>query len=67
MESEILRKKLSSLKGEGGRMRKVSNEMLLEVLNAWKLCPGSARDFSNGMGLDDFYIALVVYFLHKFR
>ena len=50
MELEILRKKLSSFRGEGGRIRKVSNEMLLEVLNAWELWPGSARDFYNGIG-----------------
>ena len=45
-----IKKKLSSFKGEGGRMRKVSHEMLLEVLNAWELWAGSARDFYNEIG-----------------
>src|SRR5690606_6746377 len=50
MELDVLRKKLSAFRGEGGRIRNVSNETLLEVLSAWELWPGNARDFYRGIG-----------------
>lgn len=50
MELEVLKKRLSAFKGDGGRIRNVSNDMLLEVLSAWELWPGTARDFYKGIG-----------------
>jgi hypothetical protein len=42
MELEVSRKKLSALKGDGGRIRNVSDDMLLEVLTTWELRSGTA-------------------------
>jgi len=50
MELEILKKKLSSYRGEGGRVTKVSDELLLEILGAWENWTGSARDFYSSLG-----------------
>lgn len=50
MELEVLKKKLSSFKGEGGRIRNVSDELLLEVLSAWEHWGGSARSFYKSIG-----------------
>lgn len=50
MELEILKKKLSTFKGEGGSIRGVSDELLLEVLSAWELWGGTAQDFYRGLG-----------------
>lgn len=50
MDLEILKKKLSAFKGEGGRIRNVSDEMLLEVLSHWENYKGSAKDFYKGIG-----------------
>ena len=50
MELEILKKKLSSFKGEGGRIRGVSDELLLEVLSAWEHWTGTARNFYRSIG-----------------
>jgi hypothetical protein len=36
MDLEILKKKLSSYRREGGRVTKVSDELLLEILGAWE-------------------------------
>ena len=36
MDLEVLKKKLSSFKGEGGRVTRVSDELLLEILSAWE-------------------------------
>ena len=50
MELEILKKKLSTFKGEGGRIRGVSDDLLLEVLAAWETWTGSAKEFYKSIG-----------------
>ena len=50
MELEILKKKLNSFRGEGGRIRNVSDDLLLEVLAAWENWTGSAREFYKSIG-----------------
>lgn len=50
MELEVLKKKLSSYRGEGGRVTKVSDELLLEILSSWENWTGSAGDFYRGIG-----------------
>ena len=50
MELEILKKKLSSFRGEGGRVTKVSDDLLLEILSSWENWTGSAKDFYRGIG-----------------
>lgn len=50
MDLEIIKKKLSSYRGEGGRVTKVSDELLLEILGAWENWTGSAKDFYRGIG-----------------
>lgn len=50
MELEVLKKKLSTFRGEGGRIRGVSDELLLEILHNWEHWTGSARDFYRGIG-----------------
>lgn len=50
MELEILKKKLSSFRGEGGRVTKVSDDLLLEILSAWENWTGSAKEFYRGIG-----------------
>ena len=50
MELEVLKKKLSSFKGEGGRVTKVSDELLLEILHAWENWTGSSHSFYTAIG-----------------
>ena len=50
MELEVLKKKLSTFKGEGGRIRNVSDELLLEVLAAWELWQGTSYGFYKAIG-----------------
>ena len=51
MELEILKKKLSTFKTEGGRTRNVSDDLLLEVLSAWEHWTGTSRAFYKGIGV----------------
>lgn len=50
MELEVLKKKLSAFKTARGRLRGVSDDLLLEVLSAWEQWGGTARDFYKGIG-----------------
>ena len=50
MELEVLKKKLSAFKGEGGRIKNVSDDLLLEVLATWEQFTGTAKDFYRGIG-----------------
>ncbi len=50
MELEILKKKLSAFKGDGGRIRGVSDDLLLEILSAWENWAGSAKEFYKSIG-----------------
>jgi hypothetical protein len=60
MELEVLKKKLSAFKGEGGRITGVSNDMLLEILAAWELWTGSSKDFYKGIGSSEKGIASII-------
>lgn len=52
MEMEILKKKLSSYRSDGGQIRNVSDELLLELLGAWEQWTGSAREFARVLGVN---------------
>ena len=51
MELEVLKKKLSTFRGEGGRVRNVSDDLLLEVLAAWENWTSSAKEFYKCIGI----------------
>lgn len=57
MDLEVLKKKISTFRGEGGRVKITSDELLIEILLAWEQWTGPAQGFysaigvsSNGMG-----------------
>jgi hypothetical protein len=51
MDLEILNKKVSSYRDNGGRVRKVSDELLLEILEAWEQWTGPASGFYKALGV----------------
>ena len=51
MELEILKKKVSSYRSDSGRVRKVSDELLLEILDAWEQWSGPAKGFYTALGV----------------
>lgn len=50
MDLDILKKKLSTFKTEGGKVTNVSDELLLEILFAWENWNGSAHSFYTAIG-----------------
>ena len=51
MDLEVLKKKISSFRGEGGRVRNVSDDLLMEILSAWEQWTGPAAGFSKSVGV----------------
>ena len=51
MDLEILNKKVSSYRDDGGRVRKVSDELLIEILEAWEQWTGPAKGFYSALGV----------------
>lgn len=47
----ILKKKISTFRGDGGRVRKVSDELLMEILSAWENWTGPAKGFYSSIGV----------------
>jgi len=52
MDLEILKKKISTFRTDGGLVRGVSDEILLEMLHAWEQWVGPAQDFARAIGLN---------------
>ena len=51
MELEILKKKISSYRTEGGLVKNVSDELLREILHAWEQWTGPTSGFATAVGM----------------
>lgn len=60
MEMEILKKKISTFKGDGGRLRKVSDDLLMEILHAWEQWTGSQGAFYSELGVSQRKMAKLI-------
>jgi len=60
MDLTILRKKISTFKGDGGRLRNVSDDVLYELLQAWENWTGSAKSFYSELGVSQRKMAKLI-------
>jgi hypothetical protein len=51
MDNGILKKRLSTFRSEGGSLKGVSDDLLVDILKAWESWSGTAKDFHMGLGL----------------
>lgn len=51
MDLTILKKKISTFRSEGGKLRNVSDELLMEILQAWESWVGPASGFYSAIGV----------------
>lgn len=52
MDLEILKKRISTFRGEGGRIKGVSDELLMELLQAWEQWTGPSSGFARAIGMN---------------
>ena len=60
MDLEVLNKKVSSFRSEGGRVSKVSDELLMEILAAWEQWTGPAKGFYTALGISQKGISSII-------
>ena len=60
MDLEVLNKKISTYRDDGGRVRKVSDELLMEILLAWEQWTGPAKGFYSSLGVSRKGIASII-------
>jgi hypothetical protein len=51
MDLEILKKKISTFRGEGGRVRITDDYLLLEILSEWEKWTGPTEGFYKAIGV----------------
>jgi hypothetical protein len=57
---EVLKKKISTFRGEGGRVRITSDELLMEILLAWEEWTGPANGFYSSIGVSQRGMASII-------
>ena len=67
MDLEVLKKKVSTYKGEKGRVSITSNDLLLEILSAWEQWTGQADGFYKALGISRNGISSIIGKAKKLR
>lgn len=52
MDLGVLKKKLSSYRTEGGYVKNVNGDLLIEILLAWESWTGASSGFYSGLGIN---------------
>jgi hypothetical protein len=60
VDMAVLQKKISTFKTEKGRLTKVSDELLMEILVAWEEWTGSKNAFYKALGVSHTKMAKVI-------
>ncbi len=60
MDLEVLKKKISTFRGDGGRVRITSDELLMEILLAWEQWTGPANGFYTAIGVSQNGMASII-------
>ncbi len=67
MDLEVLRKKISTFRGEGGRVRITDDGLLMEILSAWEQWTGPASGFYTAIGVSQKGISSIIGKAKKLR
>ena len=67
MDMEILKKKISTFRGEGGRVRITDDSLLMEILSGWEQWTGPGKDFYRAIGVSPKGMASIIGKAKKMR
>ena len=67
MDLEVLKKRISTFKGDGGRVSITSDELLMEILSAWEQWTGPASGFYKSLGVSQKGISSIIGRAKKLR
>lgn len=60
MDLEVLKKKISTFRGNGGKVRITDDQLYLEILQAWEHWTGTSKDFYKSLGVSKSGMAAVI-------
>jgi len=60
METTVLKKRLNTYKASSGRLTRVDDEVVMEVLRAWENWPGSTADLYRELGLSKMQLVVMI-------
>jgi transposase len=60
MENTVIRKRLNTYKSDKGQLRKVDDEVVIDVLRAWENWQGSAVDLRRELGLSKMQLVVMI-------
>ena len=67
MDMEVLKKKISTFRSEGGRVRITDSGLLMEILAAWEEWTGQSQDFYKSIGVSQTGMASIIGRAKKLR
>ena len=67
MDMEVLKKKISTFRGEGGRVKITDDSLLMEILYAWEQWTGLTREFYRSIGVSQKGMASIIGRAKKLR
>lgn len=67
MDIEVLKKKISTFRGEGGRVRISDDHLLMEILLAWEEWKGPSKEFYRLIGVSQTGMASIIGKAKKLR
>jgi hypothetical protein len=60
MENTVIKKRLNTYKSDGGRLSKVDDEVVIDVLRAWENWQGSATELYRELGLSKMQLVTMI-------
>lgn len=67
MDMEVLKKKISTFRGEGGRVRITDDGLLMEILMSWEQWKGPIKEFYQAIGVSKNGMAAIIGKAKKMR
>ena len=67
MDLEVLKKKISTFRGDGGRVRITEDDLLMEILRAWEQWTGPTSGFYTSIGVSQKGMASIIGKAKKLR
>lgn len=67
MDIEILKKKISTFRGEGGRVRITDDALYMEILSTWEQWKGPIKEFYRAIGVSKTGMAGIIGKAKKMR
>lgn len=67
MDMEVLKKRISTFRGEGGRVKITDEGLMMEILMAWEQWKGLGKDFYRAIGVSQTGMASIIGRAKKLR